>query len=105
MRAGTLDRVVTIARATVTLDDFRAPVTAWSTIATLRARLVDQSTAETTGEAGAITKRAITVETRFIAGIVPGDRLNLDGADCLVKDVREIGRRRGLTIVAEGTAS
>jgi SPP1 family predicted phage head-tail adaptor len=103
MRAGSLDRVVLIERATDTLDDFRVPVTTWSTLATVRARLVDQSTTEATRAEGSVTKRAVTVETRHLADVLPGDRLTLDGLAYLIADVREIGRRRGLTITAERT--
>ena len=40
IRAGSLDRVITIERATTSIADDGTPTTTWATVATMRAELV-----------------------------------------------------------------
>lgn len=101
MRAGTLDRVVTITRPAEVLDEFGAPsVQPVAPIATLRARLAKIGVADAQGQGGTVTVTTAVVETRFAEGIAPGDRLALDGAEFDVTAVNPIDRRRGLEITA-----
>ncbi|MFG1340562.1 head-tail adaptor protein [Xanthobacter autotrophicus] len=46
MRAGSLDRAITIQRATEARDDFGEVSTTWADVATLRAALIQASTTE-----------------------------------------------------------
>src|SRR5262245_26543489 len=100
IRAGKLDRVITIDRATTTIDASGAPQEAWSTVATMRAELVDASADEIMRQNGANSETTITLRTWFTPGVTLADRVTYDGRPFNIKSVKEIGRRRGLEIKA-----
>jgi head-tail adaptor len=102
MRAGQLYHVVTVERAALAVDDYGAPTTTWTTIATMRAELIDApSTEEVVRESGASTEAALHLRTRYFAGLTVADRLRFEGTAFDVKELKVIGRRRGLEIRAE----
>jgi SPP1 family predicted phage head-tail adaptor len=97
MRAGSLDRLITIERFTNTIDDFGTPVETWSPVATLRAQIVSASTEEFIRN-GAEAETVIVFRTRYLAGVTPADRIVYGGAAHNIKELTEIGRRRGLEL-------
>jgi SPP1 family predicted phage head-tail adaptor len=98
VRAGKLDRVITIERVAQTLDAYGVPQETWSPVATLRAEIVDQSDDETIGEGGAVSKTVLTFRTRFLDGVTLADRVVYQGEILDLKGTKEIGRRRELEI-------
>jgi SPP1 family predicted phage head-tail adaptor len=98
MRAGTLDRVVTIQRASEARDALGVVTTTWATLATLRAALVQASTAEFLQAAGLHGEAAVIFRTRFLAGVTVRDRVLFEGVAHDIKEVKEIGRRHGLEL-------
>lgn len=108
MRAGRLDNVILIQRYTVVGDDgYGNQIQDWAVIATLRAQLIKASTEEFVRNF-AITSDVLTVfRTHFMAGITPADRVVHDGLLHDIKEVKEIGRRKGLEIrtVSTGEAA
>lgn len=104
IRAGSLDRTIAIetpATGSVTLSG--ALNWLWSTLATLRARVVEQEVIEEVQPAGkgAITIERITFETRYVDGVTPACRVQYQGKIYIVKGVAEIQRRRGLELRVE----
>lgn len=97
MRAGKLDRLITIQRFTNTVDDFGTPVEAWADVATLRAQIVTASTDEFISH-GAEAETVIVFRARYVAGITAADRIVYGGAAHNIKELTEIGRRRGLEL-------
>ncbi len=104
MRAGQLDRVITIQRSSATVDDYGTPANAWTDIGTVRAQIVQQSTEEFIRGFGASDETAIVFRIRWLAGVQLGDRVIYQNAAHNLKEVEEIGRRRGLELrcVASG---
>lgn len=98
MRAGTLDRIITIQRATEARDDFGVVTTTWATLATLRAALVQASTTEYLQAAGLQGEAAVIFRTRYLDGVTVRDRVLSDGVAHDIKEVKELGRRKGLEI-------
>lgn len=99
MRAGKLDRVISIERATVSIDLAGTPQPAWVPIATLRAQIVKQSADEfIRSEGGGASENAIVFRTRYLQDVRLNDRVTYEGAGFDVKETKEIGRRRGLEI-------
>lgn len=103
MRAGLLDRRLTLQRATVADDGFTTSVTGWDDLAVVWGSKTDLSVAETlrAPQIGA------TVTTRFQirwssawSDLNAKDRLSCDGLTYAIVGVQEIQRRRGLTITA-----
>lgn len=108
MRAGKLDSVIVIQRYTVTGDDgYGNQIVDWVDLATLRAQLIKASTEEFVRNYG-ITSDVLTVfRTRYFAGVLPSDRVMHEGFLHDIKEVKEIGRGKGLEIrtVSRGEAA
>lgn len=104
MKAGSLDRRITIERFTATVDDFGEEVKSWAPLRTVWANVTPISDGERwrAGEVGA------TVTTRFAirwgAGVGVEDRIVFDGRVYDVVGVKEIGRREGQEITASARA-
>lgn len=108
MRAGRLDTVIVIQRYTVVGDDgYGNQIEEWADLATLRAQLIKASTEEFVRNYGITSDILIVFRTRFMAGINPADRVVHDGFLHDIKEVKEIGRGKGLEIrtVSRGEAA
>ncbi|HEY0960652.1 MAG TPA: phage head closure protein [Novosphingobium sp.] len=103
MRAGRLDRTITIQAFTNTVDDFGTPVEDWSDFATLRAQIVQGSTEEFLREFGASDETAIVFRTRYLSGVTTEQRVSFDGKVFNIRETKETGRRKGLEIRAVAT--
>lgn len=97
MRAGKLDRTIRIDRMSNTVSDFGTPVATWAEVATLRAEIVSASTDEFIRN-GAVAETVMVFRTRYLAGITLTDRIVYEGIPFNVKEVAEIGRRKGLEL-------
>lgn len=101
MRAGKLDRTITIERFSSTTDDFGTPVETWTPVATLRAQVIQSSTEEFLSTQGATDATVIVFRTRWLDGITTSDQLGYEGKPFNIREVKEIGRRRGTEIRCE----
>lgn len=104
MRAGKLDRTITIERKTETVSPTGAVVRAWLNIATARAEIVTQSASEFLTGFGEAESGTVVFRVRYLAGITTADRVSYAGQVYDLKEVTEIGRRRGLELRAVVTA-
>lgn len=104
MRAGKLDRTITIERKTETVSDSGAVVTAWTNIATVRAEIVQQSASEFLTGFGEAENGTVIFRVRYLAGITTADRIIYAGIAHDLKEIVEIGRRRGLELRAVATS-
>ncbi|WP_011581221.1 MULTISPECIES: phage head closure protein [Chelativorans] len=100
MRAGKLDRTITIQRFTETYDEVGTPVQEWADLATVRAQIIQVTTEEFTRGWGASSEAAIVFRIRHINGLTLADRVSYGGKTYDLKEVKEIGRRRGLDLRA-----
>lgn len=104
MRAGRLDRRLTISRRVETgRDDLNNPVFEWQTVRTVWAAKIHKSEDEAFAASQHYSKRTVTFRTRYFADVTETDRLEIDGAVYRITGIREIGRRAGLEISAEWT--
>ncbi|MHB2165726.1 head-tail adaptor protein [Alsobacter sp. R-9] len=99
IRPGKLDRTITVLRSVEDLDVYGVPVPYWSSVALLRAELVEQSLADVKADAGSLSNRVIVLRCRW-AAITLDDRLEFEGQTFAPVSLVEIGRRRGLEIKA-----
>lgn len=104
MRAGKLDRTIVIQRATTIVDDYGTPTEGWATIATVRAQLIQASTAEFLAAYGNGSETATVFRIRHRDGLAVADRISHQGAIYDLKEIKELGRRDGLELrcVAHG---
>lgn len=100
MRAGALDREIEVQRLTYETDEYGTSRPTATTLATLRAQLVQQGAREFFANGAATTERRVVFRTRFIEGVTPADQVRHEGETFDVTEVREIGRRRGLELHA-----
>lgn len=98
MRAGKLDRSIAIQRFTSTVNEYGTPVQSWTDVATVRAQIVQQSTEEFIRGFGASDETAVVFRVRWLSGVLLADRISFDGKLFNLKEVKEIGRRKGLEL-------
>ena len=105
MRAGGLDRIITVQRSTHTVNDYGTPGWTWTDLATLRARIVEGGTEETVRpNAGSHDEVVFVFRTRWRGDITTADRILHAGEPFDLVAVKEIGRRAGLELrVRRGT--
>ena len=102
IRAGKLDRVIVIERATETIDWLGVSRMTWTPLATVRAERIDpSSTDEANRSHGTSTETTITFRIRFLDGVTVADRIAYEGQHFDIKQLKEIGRRRALELTAE----
>lgn len=100
MRAGKLDQTIQIIRPGGWVDDGwgnQVPV-AETVLATMRAQIVQASTEEFMRAYGAATQVAIIFRTRHVDDVNVADKVRHDGVTYNLKEIKPIGRRRGLEL-------
>ena len=101
MRAGKLDRRVTILRRQQTgTDALGAPIFTYGEVATVWAQRTDRTADEAFSAEQRFARKQVTFRTRFIE-LLPTDKLLSEGVTYDVKGSIEIGRRAGIDIFAE----
>lgn len=104
MRAGKFDRQIVIQRFTNTVNDYGTPVETWTTFATVRAQIIQQSTEEFIRNFGASDETVIVFRVRWIGEITTADRVLFDGDSHNIKETKQIGRRAGLELRCQRSA-
>jgi SPP1 family predicted phage head-tail adaptor len=100
MNAGDLDRAIRIERATVVQNEFGEEIQTWRTVAECRAQVVPLRGAERFQSRQEFATAETHFRIRYRSGIKPTDRIVYDGQTYDITDIREIGRRVGLDIMA-----
>lgn len=100
MPAGKLDRIITLERKTETVADTGSVVSAWTTFATVRAEIINQTASEFLTGYGEAEAGTVVFRIRFLSGITTADRITHAGQQYNIKEVIEIGRRRWLELRA-----
>jgi SPP1 family predicted phage head-tail adaptor len=98
MRAGGLDRRVTLQRFTVTTDDYGEEIQTWNDLATVFAEVRQQSGREFIAAAQVQADRLVVFFIRWFAGLTVLDRVSYAGTLHDIVEVREIGRRDGVEL-------
>ncbi|WP_288427102.1 phage head closure protein [uncultured Agrobacterium sp.] len=100
MRAGNLDRSITVQSYTTTLNAYRVPVMAWVDVGTVRAQIIQSSTEEYLTN-GASDTTSIIFRTRYFEGVNTSSQVLYEGQTYNIREVKEIGRRKGLDLRCE----
>lgn len=98
MRAGKLDQTITLRSVTYTDDGFGGQEEVVTDHATLRAQIVDMSTDEYMRAWGAATEELRIFRTRFLDDVTIDMKVVHDGMRYEIKQIKPIGRRRGLEL-------
>lgn len=107
MKAGKLDRTITIDRVTTTVDEYGTPVEGWANVATVRAQRVKLTTDEFLRAFGTTSEAIAVFRIRHMDGLTLADRVTCDGETFDLKAVEPLGRREGLELrcVAQGAGA
>jgi SPP1 family predicted phage head-tail adaptor len=100
MRAGKLDQTIEIRRqVNDAVDPYGNPVPGTiSTVATMRAQIIQASTEEFIRGWGANSEAVMIFRTRWFDDVTLADGVRHDGVDYNLKEIKPIGRRRGLEL-------
>ncbi|WP_328591732.1 phage head closure protein [Pararhizobium mangrovi] len=104
MRAGKLDRTISLERQTETVADSGAISKTWTKIATVRAEIVTASMHERLTGYGEAENGNVVFRIRYLAGLTTADRVTYDGKHFDLDEIVEIGRRRGLELRGTSTS-
>lgn len=108
MRAGQLNHRIQITRTTTAPNVEEPWVPGEETtvvVATLRAALLQQSTEEFMRRFGESQETAIVFRIRYRSGVLLTDQVVFEGKALNIREVKEIGRRRGLELRCEEVRS
>ncbi|WP_311028219.1 phage head closure protein [Mesorhizobium koreense] len=101
MKAGRMTETVTIERETETVSPAGTVTLTWATIATRKAELIQAGTTELLKPFGEEEQSAIVFRVRYVADVTTKDRLVYGTQAFNIRDIKEIGRRRGLDLRCE----
>ena len=101
MRAGSLDRTITIQSVATSVNDAGTPSEIWTSFAVVRAALIQASTEEYQRAYGEGGNTSIIFRTRYLADVTTDHRVTYEGKVLNIREVKELGRRRGLEIRCE----
>jgi len=104
MHAGKLTSTIAIQRETETVNDFGTVSKAWANVASIRAEIVQQSASEFLTGYGEAEDGTIIFRIRYRPGITTADRVIYAGRIYDLKEIKEIGRQRGLELRGASTA-
>ncbi|GAB1581729.1 phage head closure protein [Phyllobacterium phragmitis] len=105
MRAGKLDKTITLQRFTSTVDEYGTPIETWADLAPVRAQIIQATTEEFMRGWGASTEAATIFRIRHMDGITPSDRVTYQGRAYDLKEIKELGRREGLDLRCVATGA
>jgi SPP1 family predicted phage head-tail adaptor len=98
IRAGKLDRQITLERETETVAASGAVSKAWAIVATVRAELVQRGADEYLAGFGEAETGSAVFRVRYLAGITTADRVTCDGTTYDIDEIAELGRKRALEL-------
>ena len=98
IRAGKLDRQITIERQTETVAASGAVSNTWAPLATVRAELVQRGADEYLAGFGEAETGNAVFRIRYLAGITTADRVICDGVAYDIDEIAELGGKRALEL-------
>ena len=104
MRAGDLDRRISIERFTSTVSDTGEPIETWANLATVWAKVDQQSGREFFATVQEVSERKVVFRIRWIEGLIVLDRVVCDGVMHDIHEVRRLGRKEGVELHTTASA-
>jgi SPP1 family predicted phage head-tail adaptor len=101
IRAGKLDKQITVERETETVAASGAVSKTWAPVATVRAELVQLSAEEYLTGFGEGDTGGAVFRIRYLSGITTADRVTCDGTTYDIDEIAEQGRKRAWEISAK----
>ena len=103
MRAGRMDRVVTLRQSTVTQDSYGQPIETWTDLDRVWAARIEKTGAERWQSKQIVSEQSVKYQIRYRDDVTVFLRV-LDGStEYEINAVVELGRRSGLELLATVT--
>lgn len=99
MRAGKLDRLVTIQSKSEVVDAFGERTNTWSTFLTVHAMPVQKDGKEQTTDSNRSTDRMVNFRIRYKSTITNEMRVIWESNYYKIEDIKELGRREGMILI------
>ena len=99
MRAGMLDRLITIQSKSEAVDAYGQPILTWSTFIQVRSNVVQKDGVEQTSDNNRSTKRMINFTVRYKSTITNEMRVLWENNYYKIEDIKELGRREGMLLI------
>jgi SPP1 family predicted phage head-tail adaptor len=104
MKAGALDRRVTLQRKTIVQDDYGEEEEVWTDLATVSAQVVQQSGREFLAAEQIQAEMRVLFRIRWFEGLTVLDRVSYGGRLHNIQEVKELGRREGVELMTVAAA-
>lgn len=101
MRAGKLDKTIKVQAFTETVNEYGGVTETWTDFATVRAQVVQAGTEEFLRSYGEADTTAIIFRIRWLDGVTTDHCIVYDGKNLNIRELKEIGRRKGLELRCE----
>lgn len=101
MKAGALDREITIEVATETVNAAGEVAQAWATFAECWAAVKPMTASERYKSDARHSARVSVFSVRYVAGVLPTMRIVYEGLNWRILGIAEVNRNEGLDITAE----
>lgn len=102
MQAGAYNKKIIIeAYAETSKDEYGMPIETWSTVKTMFANMRTRSAREVFQSDQTQNEKTAVFTVRYVSGIDEKMRVVCDGKVFTIDGIQEIGRRKGLQIIAE----
>lgn len=98
MRAGDMDRRITIQERHETESPSGAPIITWEDVATVWAEVQQQGGREFFAAVQVVSERRVVFRLRWLDGITVLHRVIYEDREHDIAEVRELGRRAGLEL-------
>lgn len=102
MRAGKLDKTIILQRFASAVDGYGTVTEDWTTLATVKAQVIQSSTEEFMRAWGTTFEPAIVFRIRYREGITLADRVEHGDQHFDIKEIKDLGRRAGLELRCVG---
>lgn len=102
MRAGKLDKAITIQRFTSTVDAYGTVTENWTDLAPVKAQVIQSSTEEFMRAWGTSSEPVIVFRIRYREDITLADRIQHGDQHFDIKEIKDLGRRVGLELRCAG---
>ena len=103
MRAGKLDRRITIESATLSVNAVGESVKAWATLDTVWAGVSALSGKEYVGAAQVVGEEQLIFRIRYRTDVTLHNRIIYNSEEYDIQHIAEVGRRQGLDLVGKRT--
>lgn len=98
MRAGKLDRVITLERSTYVSDGHGGEDLVWAKLGNVRAQIVQANTEEFVRSYGIVQDELVIFRIRHYPTLDTADRVRFAGQVYNINQVAQIGRERGMEL-------